>query len=291
MHPIRLFALVGVSVGTALAAGALFQPEPDVELAGAPAGAAATATASTTGQGSLISLERIVGSGRAATEAACEPELQVAAGPAAMLSVQVSAPCEAGKTVSLVHGPLRLSQPLGQDGQLTMNLPALAEDARVTVTLADGRSVTDATAVPELAAFTRLVIGWSGGGALDLNAYRGNAGWGEDGHVRIGGPISAQAGFVIGLGASEREQARVYTYPAGTSPHDGTIAVEAEIAIDPAICGRSFEARVHMIRPELPVAARMIRVQMPACGMSGGFVLLHDLLPENPVELDFAALN
>ena len=109
------------------------------------------------------------------------------------------------------------------------------------------------------------------------------------GHARAGGPVSARGGFITALGSDGASQTRVYTYPAGLAPYSAQIAVEAEIAITPASCGRSLQARVHMIRTEAPVGLRGIEVQMPACGTPGGFVLLHDLLPGDP--LDFAALN
>jgi len=287
MQPIRLFTLIGASVVAALAAGALFQPETRVETAEAPDSGIAAA-----GHGSLLALgraDRTETDSASVTGQACDPAIRIAAGPAAMLTVQLSAPCDPGKTVTLAHGPISLTEQLGPDGQLTMNLPALAPEAEVTAALADGRRMSATAEVPDFQDFARLVVDWTGPFDLDLHAYVGDAAWGDTGHARAGGPVSARGGFITALGSDGASQTRVYTYPAGLAPYSAQIAVEAEIAITPASCGRSLQARVHMIRTEAPVGLRGIEVQMPACGTPGGFVLLHDLLPGDP--LDFAALN
>lgn len=290
MKPIRLFTLVGASVGAALAAGALFQPEGpagSTETAADDSVAPAPVSLASAGPGSLIPRGRNPQAD--AVAAGCDPTLHLDAAPAAMLALSVQAPCEAGKTVTLAHGPLRLTESLGPEGTLTLHLPALAGQAEVALTLADGRTVTGQATVPDFEDHARLVVDWAGPARLDLHAYAGGAGWGEAGHMRQDGPISPQTGFVSALGQNGAAQARVFTWPAGLGPHAAEIALEAELAITPETCGRSFQARVHLIRADGPVLEHRIDMRMPACSAPGGFVLLGDLIPQDA--LDFAALN
>jgi hypothetical protein len=220
---------------------------------------------------------------------ACAAWLVVTPEPAAMLDLSLFAPCNAGETVTISHGPLRLDNAVGPDGRLVMALPALSAVAEVTLTLGDGRAVTDMTDVPDFGMFPRVIVQWDGPQVLDLHAYAGGATWGEPGHVQAGGPVSAVSGFVTALPTRSEAQARIYTFPAGISPQDGLILLEGEVAVTEASCGRRFEARVQLVRDDAPVSRRDIRVDMPACDMPDGFVLLPDLLPESLPGL--AALN
>jgi hypothetical protein len=350
MRPFRLFTIVAGSVGLAIAAGTLFQPDPN----GAPDPRVANPAPETTSPGptlaggvpSLVTVmgrtaptpdtapetapetaatSQVPGSSQpplvaAVTEFqdeadatpglpvlatgsgpvpdvaellaeadACAAWLVVTPEPAAMLDLSLFAPCNAGETVTIAHGPLRLDSAVGPDGRVVMALPALSAVAEVTLTLGDGRVVTDRTDVPDFGMFPRVVVQWDGPQVLDLHAYVGGATWGEPGHVQAGGPVSAVSGFVTALPTRSEAQARIYTFPAGVSPQDGLILLEGEVAVTEASCGRTFEARVQLVRDDAPISRRDIRVDMPACDMPDGFVLLPDLLPESLPGL--AALN
>lgn len=366
MHPVRIVTLVAVSVGSAMGAGWLFQPEdglPTAEVAAAdqnlatarlspvggaadglgsllagaePAAAAAPERPAETlaeaapalpvaditlhsedggahppAPPSVAALTEViagdataplvepdtlgaVATSRAAPMAAqapaeCMTALVVTSEAAAMLEVTLFAPCEAGKTVSVSHGPLRLAAALDANGQIAMALPALAPQAEVSVSFPDGHTVTDRTDVPDFSQFSRLILQWDGAARADLNAYSGGAAWGEDGHIHADSPVLASAGFVTALGGADGQQARIFTYPAGRAPGDPAVQVEAEVAVSEANCGRPFEARVYTIRAEAPVGHRAMRVEMPPCDGTGGFVLLQDILPDQGSSV--AALN
>lgn len=320
MQPVRLFTIVAGSVGLAIAAGTLFQPDPaapsDAETAHAMPEEVPTAP---TLAGGVPSLGGLIGpsargpdpddkgtepvpmiasvteieTGRPepglvdgsdpvlAGTTDCAVQVAVTPEPAAMLQISLVAPCDAGESVTIGHGPLTLAGAFGADGRLSMTVPALAAQAEVTVAFLDGRTATQGASVPDFGMFARVIVQWNGPDILDLHAYAGGAGWGEPGHVTAGGPVSAVTGFVTAIATQAETQTRIYTYPAGTAPQHGLILLEAEMAITTQSCGRPFDVRVRMVRDDDPVSLRDIRIDMPSCDMPEGFVLLPDLLPED----------
>lgn len=219
----------------------------------------------------------------------CMTALVVTAEPAALLQMTLYAPCHAGETAALSHGPLRIPAQLDARGQAMLMIPALAPQAEVSVTFADGTTAADMTDVPDFSQFARLVLQWDGAPVAALNAYTGGAGWGEAGHIHAESPVLASAGFVTAFGGEDGAQARIFTYPAGRRPGDASVQLEAEVAVTEASCGRPFEARVYTIRTDAPVGQRALTVDMPPCDGTGGFVLMQDILPEG--DSSVAALN
>lgn len=231
------------------------------------------------------------GTDAAAGPTGCELTARLSAQPAAMLSLGIDAPCDAGEPVAISHGPVLLAGTLDAEGRLALSVPALAADAVVTLAMLDGRTTQTRATVPDFAMYQRLVVTWNGPGALDLHAYAGGAAWGEPGHVRAGLPVSAATGFVTVLGDAEfgGQQARIYTYPVGIAATSGHVAVEAEIAVTPETCGQTFRAQVHAVLGPSRTLRRSVEVAMPGCGSPAGFVQVPALLPEMP--RDLAALD
>lgn len=229
--------------------------------------------------------------GAAATERAdapapdgadCAITAELAAQPAAMLALRVHAPCDAGEPLAISHGPLRLAQPLGPDGRLALELPALAGEARVTLAMLDGRVRHLWATVPDHHLYPRVAVLWEGPAVLELHAFAGGAGWGDPGHVQAGGAVSAATGFVTALGDPEFDgpQARIYTYPVGVPPTAGHVALEAQIAVTPASCGRPFSAEVMATPGPGRAIRRRLSLDLPPCDGPAGFVLVPELLPD-----------
>lgn len=308
----RILATVGLSLGAAISAGIYAAPErPEAALRPAPGPATASLGASTSLIPSAPSSAAEPGAsiaaflpepapagldpaptgpqpldtaGLSATDAApadCAIDAQLSALPAAMLSLVLHAPCDAGEPVAIGQGALLLAQPLGPDGRLELALPALRADAGVTLAMADGRTVQLTARVPDFDLYQRVVVGWTGPAVLDLHAFAGGAGWNEPGHVRAGGPVSAVTGFVQAFGDADPggQQTRIYTYPVGIGAASGHVAIEANLAVTAETCGRPFVARVTAILGAAATRQRQIEVAMPDCGGPVGFIAIPDLLP------------
>lgn len=227
-----------------------------------------------------------------AIAAACTPELALSSEARAMIAVSYRAPClSEGDAVVLRHGPLVLHETLDAASALRLVLPALAPEALVTVAplrspVAPGSAETPETeaeiAVSDFAAQARLVAVWAGAPALGLHAFVDDAGWGAPGHIHQAS-APADGAFLTALGSAETRRSLVLTYPAGVVPHDGTIAIEADVALDSDSCGQRLAVNLLLVQPDLPVSSMNVDVDLPDCGSPGGFVFLGDVLPESPV--------
>ena len=217
---------------------------------------------------------------------ACAVWLVVTAAPDAMLDASVYAPCDQGAQVAISHAGLTFDTHLGADGQLMTQIPALAEDASVTLTFANGRVETDSTSVPDLANVERVVLGWQGPAALALHAYEFGARFGDSGHVHAGHPMAPGMeghGFLTVLGDPSIENAhlaQVYSYPRGESPRTGEVALEIEVPVTDASCGQTLTANSLELHGGAAGQVRAIRLDMPACDGAGGYVVLPGVLPE-----------
>lgn len=222
----------------------------------------------------------------AATEA-CGIWLVATPEPQAMLDISLYAPCEGGARVEIRHEGLRISQTLGEDGQLMLALPALAEGASVSVTLPDGRSAEALASVPDIILFDRLALGWQGADTLALNAHVDGAAHGAAGHIhpaKANHPAdSAQSGFLTLLGdpaLGEAALAQVYTFPAGLGAASGQVDLVVEAAITPESCGADISAETRLIRAGQPTAPRQLSLNMPACDGFDGFLVIDGLIPD-----------
>lgn len=217
---------------------------------------------------------------------ACAVWLVVTAAQDAMLDASVYAPCDQGAQVSISHAGLTFDTHLGADGQLMTQIPALVEDATVTLTFADGRTASDSTSVSDLANVERVVLGWQGPVALALHAYEFGAHFGDTGHVHAGHPLAPGIdghGFLTVLGDPSIEHAhlaQVYSYPRGESPRTGEVALEIEVPVTDASCGQTLTANSLELHGGAPGQVRAISLDMPACDGAGGYVVLPGVLPE-----------
>ncbi len=205
----------------------------------------------------------------------------------AMLDLSLYAPCDGGARVEIRHEGLQISHRLSDDGQLMLALPALARQARVSITLPDGRRAEDSTEAPDIDLAERLVLGWQGADALALNAHVGGAAHGESGHIHPAQTHSpaqgAQYGFLTTLGDPALEDAalaQVYTFPAGLGANADAVDLAVEAAITAQSCGRTINARTQLIRSGRATAPRQMTLTMPECDGFEGFLVIDGLIPD-----------
>ena len=205
----------------------------------------------------------------------------------AMLDLSLYAPCDGGARVEIGHEGMQISHRLSDDGQLMLALPALAREARVTLTMPDGRRAEDSTVLPDIDLADRLVLGWQGADALALNAHVGGAAHGESGHVhpaQTGSPAQgAQYGFLTMLGdpaLADAALAQVYTFPSGLGADTGEVDLIVEAAITVQSCGQPISAQTRLIRAGRASAPRQMSLTMPECDGFEGFLLIDGLIPD-----------
>lgn len=224
---------------------------------------------------------------------ACAVWVVVTPSTGAMLDASVYAPCDRNADVLVSHAGLSFDAHIGGDGRVNLLVPALVDEATLTVTFNDGRTQSDTTFVPDLNTVERVALQWTGPAELSLHAYEFGAQFGDAGHVYADNPRSPDVqghGFLTTLGEPQVEgghMVQVYSYPSGQSSRTGTVSLEIEAPITAANCGAPLTAESIEMRAAAAVRTRDIRLDMPACDGAGGYVVMPGVLPD----LQIAALR
>ena len=213
----------------------------------------------------------------------CTPVLRLAPAAGAMIDVGLSSPCHPSERIVLRHAGLAVTYRTNSVGALTARLPALTDQAVVSVLFAGGTVIEAELALPEAGQVRRFGVQWLGPLAFGINAFENGAGYGEAGHVSAadaGRPAagSRDQGFLTLLGDETVDQpmlAEVYTYPDGS--RDVPVVVEA--AITAQTCGQDLLGETLNVAGGT-VALSDLSVTMPGCDAAGDFLLLKNLVPD-----------
>ncbi len=225
--------------------------------------------------------------------AACAVWIVVTPSSGAMLDASVYAPCDRGAQVQVSHAGLHFDTHIGVDGQMSLIVPALIDDATVTITFADGRVHSDTTFIQDLATIERVALQWSGPADMVLHAYEFGAQYGGEGHIFAGNPSTPDAGehgFMTVLGDAtivNGQRVHVYSYPSLQSSRSGSVALEIEVPITDASCGKPLAADSIEMNGAAAARSREINLDMPDCDGTGGYVVLPGVLQD----LQIAALR
>lgn len=203
----------------------------------------------------------------------CASDLTLTAGPLAMISVNIVAPCRAGERVVLRHAGLVVAEQLSDTGTLTLDLPAMQSQGEVSVLFPNADVLRDSVTVPDAARARRFAVQWMADDAFQLFAFENGATYGDPGAVWSEAPVSPSGGFVVALGNPMLDlpmMAQVYTYPA-----DATLS--AEIAIEAAVtevtCGRELLGETLDTRTGV-VEVLDLTLAMPDCDAVGDILVL-----------------
>ena len=213
----------------------------------------------------------------------CTPVLRLAPAAGAMIDVGLTSPCHPSERIVLRHAGLAVTYRTNSVGALTARLPALEEQAVVSVLFAGGNTVEADLALPEAGQMRRFGVQWLGPLAFGINAFENGAGYGGAGHVSAasaGRPADGQQdhGFLTLLGDDTVDQpmlAEIYTYPAGS--RDVPVVVEA--AITEKTCGQDLLGETLNVAGGA-VALSDLSVTMPGCDAAGDFLLMKNLVPD-----------
>lgn len=217
----------------------------------------------------------------------CVPVLTLRPAKAAMVELSLSAPCYGAERVVIRHSGLAVTAHTDDQGAMTVELPALARDARFTVAFAGGISVGGTVEVPDLGEYDRMGVQWLAPDEFQMHAFEFGADYGEDGHVsasRPRNPAWAEAGaggFLSILGDSTVASpllAEVYTFPSTHSRRQGEVRVHIEAPVTADNCGREMLGETLRLRQGAPLEVVDLTVTMPGCDSKGEFLVLKNLV-------------
>ena len=201
----------------------------------------------------------------------------------AMIGMTLMAPCLPDTDVLIAHAGLVFSAKTMASGSLFLSLPAMTEEAKVSVKFSGGEVAESSISIPEIRSMRRFAVQWPEKDGFSLHAYEGKAEFDDPGHIwaeNLATPRPAEVqetGFLTLLGDGSTQMpmlAQVYTYPAQTKSE---IVVEA--AVTENNCG--FDLMGDALSSVGGTLEKTeITVAMPDCSAIGDYVQLPDLAPD-----------
>lgn len=216
----------------------------------------------------------------------CDVSVNTTAMPAAMIALDVMAPCDAGATVTLIHSGLRIEGTLDAMGLLTVDLPAFETPAYVEVRMNTGADTYSSLVdVPDLQDFDRIGLAWQGDMGLELHAMEFGAGFGTPGHVWHEAPAvaavatSGEGGFLTSID-TEYSHAQIYTLPRATLREGDSVRLSVDAPITAQNCSQDVAARTLRSSGAAPVTVTDLSMTMPPCDTVGDVLVLQNLLED-----------
>ncbi len=216
----------------------------------------------------------------------CTSELRATKSTAAMVSLQLVAPCHAGERVLIEHEELRFHTVLSEGGDAELLVPALAEAAVFAASFDNGDGAVASAIVDTLPLYDRVVMQWHGETAPELHAREFGAAYGENGHVWREAPRSVSAlaggsgGFLVLLGTQDdpdAAQAEVYTFPTGIAKVRGDIQISIEAEVTEINCDQDMQLTSLSLLSGEVMDRHELQMQMPDCSAVGEFLVLKNL--------------
>ncbi len=219
----------------------------------------------------------------------CDPVLTATPTDLAMVELSLSDVCRPDAVVAIHHQGMMFNAITDAEGNLTIKVPALAEEAFFIAAYDDGEGAVAITGVPSLAMYDRAVLQWQGEDDVQLHAFEFGAAYGEDGHIwaaSAADPTQAVAGlggFLTTLGDASVPDAlvaEVYTFPTGMALRDGAVEISVEAEVTARNCGRLVEAQSFQLVPGDEATATDLTMTMPGCEAVGEYLVLKNMFQD-----------
>ncbi len=219
----------------------------------------------------------------------CRAEMTAVTAPAAMVTLDLSAPCNASATFVIHHQGMMISALTDADGFASVTVPALAKEAVFIAAFDNGQGAVAAIAAPDVDNFERAVLLWQGDAGVNIQAYENGAIFGAPGNVSVASPrdasvaVAGDGGFLVRLGATGAVNplmAEIYTYPVGVTARDGSVDLNVEAEITSVNCGRDIAAQSIQVVPGQDPRATDLTLTMPACDGVGDFLVLNNMFED-----------
>ncbi len=222
-----------------------------------------------------------------APDTTCAPILTAIAKPGARAMLTLSAPCHTAATLDVSHAGLTFSDRTSDMGTYTAEIPVLESPARMTVTLDDGTETDVSVEVPDLEAYERVALQWTGETGLSLHAFELGASWGEKGHVHTANSrdsdfaVGGRGGFMTVLGDGKGltpKMAEIYTWPRDIAEAEGVVRLSIEAEVNTKNCGRDIAGQSFQEDDRGEIRPVSITLSMPSCDAQGEYLVLKNLL-------------
>ena len=205
--------------------------------------------------------------------------------PAAMVALDVMAPCRTDATVTVNHSGLEIVTYTDALGLLSLDVPAFETPAFFSVVFGDGVEETVLVGLPDLRDFDRIGLWWQGDLGLELHAMEFGAAFGDQGHVWHETPsapedaIAGDGGFLTLL-ETTNSFAQIYTLPRATLREGDSVRLSIDAPVTQANCTRNVVARTLRAEGGGPVNVTELTFTVPSCDAIGDVLVLQNLLDD-----------
>lgn len=191
-----------------------------------------------------------------------------------MIDLALSAPCNLGERVVVRHAGMAFAETIGADGQLRLQLPAMAADATVAAYVGNAEVVLGKVTVSDVAEYLRLAVQMPGTARFGLRAE-------EQGQVFVAksAALDGAAHRITELGQAKIDDPLLSQVYSVALRDYATPELTVELRITPETCGRTLTAEVTLSRFGKAEQTHP-SVSVPLCGTSGDILLLKNLLPD-----------
>ncbi|MCH2094033.1 MAG: translocase [Rhodobacteraceae bacterium] len=219
----------------------------------------------------------------------CEVSMTATAIAGAMVELDISAPCLGTEPFIMHHNGLMFSDILQPDGELSLQIPALSQQAVFIIAFNNGEGAVAQTNVASLPFYERVALQWKGDSGVQLHAHEFGASYFSAGHVwqAAAGDLRqaarGESGFLRALGSergADTLHAEIYSYPAATSGKAGIVGLSVEVEVTQENCGREIEAQTLELRHSAEMRVRDLSLTMPSCDAVGEFLVLKNLIED-----------
>ncbi|MGX0902153.1 hypothetical protein ACSSV8_000714 [Roseovarius sp. MBR-79] len=214
----------------------------------------------------------------------CEVAMSATVLDAAMVRLDIEAPCQPSARFTLHHTGMMVSGLTNAQGYGWITVPALAEAAVFIASFEGGEGAVATAQVSGLSDYDRFVVQWSGDAeSLRLHALEFGADFGDPGHVWSGAASNDADGVLVRLGAdmlSPAFRAEIYSFPTANALRDGAVTLRLEAEVTDANCGRELEAQSLSLGATGRLSVLDVVLAMPDCAALGEFLVLQNLFDD-----------
>lgn len=224
-----------------------------------------------------------------APEPVCDVVMTATPMAAALVQLDLHAPCFTNERFTMHHSGLRFTEVTDAEGKAQITLPALSEHAVFIAAFANGDGGVAQARIQNLADYARTALQWKGDVGLELHALEFDADYESDGHIWYSNPGSpektatGQGGLLIRLGDANSQEALmvdVYSFPVMQSQQGGDIALSVEAEVTADNCGRDITAQTIELSGLAEPSVHDLNLVMPDCDAVGDFLVLKNLLQD-----------
>lgn len=215
----------------------------------------------------------------------CTIAVTATALPAAMVGLDVMAPCRGDAAVTIVHSGLQITARTDALGLLTLDIPAFETPAFFSVTFEDMVEENVLIGLSDLRDYDRVGLNWDGDMGLELHAMEFGATFGQPGHIWQEAPaspdvaIAGESGFLSVISTGE-SHVQVYTLPRATLRAGDGVHLSIDAPVTPNNCTRDVMARTLRAEAGGTVDVTELTFTVPGCDAVGDVLVLQNLLDD-----------